>query len=167
VIYSAELLDALSPLQPTKWEGLVYRHMFGLNPPEKENTDGARWNPPDVAAIYTSLEQQTAIAEADYQINAQPFRPKAERKIHRIRVRLASVLDLNDWTILQKLEVDKESFGSPEPPRCKEVGGAIALLGHDGLLAPSARIDGINLVVFPANLTAVYEFTPIDFVVIP
>jgi RES domain-containing protein len=167
VIYSADLLNAIAPLPATKWKGIVYRHMFGANSPEKENRDGARWNPPEVAAIYSSLEQETAIAEGDYQINVQPYKPKAERKIHRVRVQLVSVLNLTNWDTLGDLGVDKTSYDSPEPARCKEVGGAIALLGHDGFLAPSARSNGINLVVFPDNKTSEYEFDPIDFIIIP
>jgi RES domain-containing protein len=166
VIYGEELLDAVAQLPPAIWEGTVYRHMFGVNPPDKENTVGARWNPAEVGAIYTSLEPKTAQSEGDYQIEMQPIIPKAERRLHRIWVRLASVLDLRDWAILEELLIDRESFSSPEPPRCKQVGGAIAHLGHDGFFAPSARSEGANLVVFPHNKSPAYEFTPIDFEVI-
>jgi RES domain-containing protein len=167
VIYRAEILDRLASLSPRKWGGIVYRHMFGALSPQKENLDGARWNPEEVAAIYTSLDQETAIAEADYQIACQPFRPKAERKVHRVQVTLTSVLDLTDWDFLEELGVEKRSYDSPEPPHCKEVGGAVAHLGHDGLLAPSARASGLNLVIFPGNQDEIYEFAPIDFVIVP
>ena len=36
--------------------------------------------------------------------------------------------------------------------------GAIAWLGNDGLLVPSARADGVNLVIFPNQQRADYEF---------
>jgi RES domain-containing protein len=53
--------------------------MFGDYPPDAENTRGARWNPPGVAAIYTSLARDGALAEAEYQIAVQPIRPRARR----------------------------------------------------------------------------------------
>jgi RES domain-containing protein len=163
VIYDTALLDALSSLPALTWEGIVYRHMFGSNRPERENQSGARWNPPDVAAIYCSLDEETAVAEADFQIAAQPFRPKAERRVYRIEVRLLSVVDLTDWKILQGHGVDFDSYQSIEPPRCKEVGGALAYLGHDGILVPSARRDGTNLVIYRSSDSV---FHPLDSSVI-
>src|SRR5438876_11797119 len=116
------------------WEGVVYRHMFGANPPEKENQLGARWNPAEVPAIYCSLDKETAITEGDFQIAVQPFKPKAERRLHEIEVKLTSVVQLlTDWALLEKLGVTQQSYQSIEPPRCKEVGGAVSYLGHDGL----------------------------------
>jgi RES domain-containing protein len=164
VTYSTLLLDALSTLAASEWEGVVYRHMFGSIPPERENQLGARWNPPEVPAMYCSLERQTAIAEGDFQIAAQPLRPKATRRVHRIQVSLTSVVQLTDWKVLEHLGVVQASFDSVEPPRCKEIGGALAYLGHDGILVPSARCSGINLIIYP---TAGYSFKPLDFSVIP
>jgi RES domain-containing protein len=46
--------------------------MFGDYPPDAENILGARWNPPGVAAIYTSLTREGALAEAEHQIAIQP-----------------------------------------------------------------------------------------------
>jgi len=166
VIYGEELLQCLTELQPVPWSGEVYRHMFGANPPDKENTIGARWNPPEVPAIYASLETETAKSEADYYIEMQPLRPKAERRIYRIRISLGSVLDLRDWAVLQHLGIRKQSYALPEPPRCKEVGGGIAHVGHDGLLVPSARASGTNVVIFPDNKSASYEFNLVDFKIV-
>ena len=166
MIYSEELLAALAELPAGPWHGEVFRHMFNTIPPGRENTVGARWNPAEVAAIYTSLKRQVARAEGDYYVEMQPLRPKAERRIHRIRVNLASVVDLRDWSLLEHLAISKEIFAEPEPPPCKQVGGGVAHLGHDGLLVPSARGDGANLVIFPDNKGKLYEFTPIDFSVV-
>lgn len=167
MIYSAELLDLISPLSGQSWEGVVFRHMFGSTEPERENTTGARWNPADLGTIYTSLEAATAKAEGQYHVDSQPFRPTAERRLHRVQVRLASVLNLTDWNLLCQLQVVQDSYDAPEPPRCKEVGGTVAFLGHDGFIAPSARAaNGLNLIIYPDNQTPTYEFTPLDFTVV-
>lgn len=138
--------------------------MFGSIPPERDNHSGARWNPPDVSAIYCSLHPETAIAEANFQISLQPFRPQSERRVHRIKVTVPSVVDLTDWEVLERLEIDQSFYDSIEPSRCKEVGGAVSFLGLGGILVPSARCDGINLVIYP---TAELTFEPLDFDVVP
>lgn len=166
MIYGDELLEKLTALESAAWKGEAYRHMFGNNQAGKENTVGARWNPPEVPAIYTSLNPQIAESEGDYHMAMQPLRPKAERRIHRIQINLASVLDLQAWSLLEYLGIDRKQFASAEPARCKEIGGSVAHLGHDGLLVPSARSDGGNLVIFPDNKTAIYEFSPIDYAVV-
>jgi RES domain-containing protein len=163
VIYSEDLLQRLAEIRPEVWVGVLYRHMFGTYSPHKENTVGARWNPPEVAAIYTSLESSTAESEGDYRIGMEPLKPKAERRIHRVKVVLASVLDLRDWRLLESLGIDEPSYSMPEPPSCQEVGGAVAHLGHDGILVPSARSKGSNLVIYPDNRGKTYEFIPVDF----
>lgn len=57
-------------------DAIVYRHMLADIPPDRANTRGARWNPPDIAAIYTSFERETALAEAEYylSLNTPPLR---------------------------------------------------------------------------------------------
>jgi RES domain-containing protein len=164
VIYSNTLLEAVSKLSASPWDGVVFRHTFGSISPRKENQLGARWNPAEVPAIYCSLERETAIAEVDFHISLQPFKPTTERRVHRVEVRVPAVVDLTNWEILERLGISRSSYATVEPPRCKEVGGAIAFLGHSGILVPSARHDGLNLVVYP---TADLVFRPIDFGVVP
>lgn len=65
MIYRPEMLDLLSAAV-SSWDGTVYRHMFASQPPTRANMGGARWNEPNLAAIYTSCERETALAEAEY-----------------------------------------------------------------------------------------------------
>jgi RES domain-containing protein len=121
VLYSSELLDALPALSTSKWEGTVFRHTFGSVPPEKENQLGARWNPAEVPAIYCSLQRETAIAEVEFHISLQPFRPTTERRVHRIQVRVPDVIELTDWQILERLGVSRASFEALEPPPARKL----------------------------------------------
>jgi RES domain-containing protein len=150
VIYPPELLDKLQGEPSGPFDALVYRHMFGDNSPFLVNTRGARWNPPEVGAIYTSLQRDGALAEADYRISLEPFRPKSRRTLHEIAVELAKTLDLSDGTLLAALGIDQDELSSTDLSRCQEIGGATAYLGYDGLLVPSARHGSTNLVIFPA-----------------
>jgi RES domain-containing protein len=158
VIYDRELLAKLDQLGANPWRGEVFRHMFGDYPPERENQRGARWNPPETPAIYTSVTRDVALAEAEFHISLQPIRPRARRTIFRIAVVLASVVDLSDRSRLIPLGISEDDLTFLDHGACQYVGGAIAWLGNDGLLVPSARADGVNLVVFPNGQKSDYEF---------
>lgn len=125
--------------------------MFGKYPPEAENTRGARWNPPGVAAIYTSLAREGALAEAEHQIAIQPVRPRARRTLYTIEITLTQVLDLTDTDLLQELGVGEAELAADDMVVCRDLGGAAHWIGRDGLLIPSARSASTNLVIFPAN----------------
>lgn len=147
-----QIADRLEKLVPTGWDGEVWRHVFGDVQPSKPNDRGARWNPPRVAAIYTSLARETVMAEADYAIGLQSPRPSGRRVLYRLHVKLSSVLDLaEDEATLRDLGIAANELSSLAWGACQEVGGAAAWLGHDGLIVPSARHAGRNLVIFPSN----------------
>lgn len=167
MIFDRELLEQLDRLSAAPWQGVVYRHMFADFSPERENTRGARWNPPETPAIYTSVERALALAEAEYQIGLQPVRPRVRRTVYKIAVTLGSVLDLTDRTALGRLGVGQAELESLDHTACQRIGGAVEWLGHDGLLVPSARGRGANLVIFPSQQTTKYEFRVIDSEALP
>jgi RES domain-containing protein len=162
LIFPPELLDKLPSFELGRWEGVVYRHMLGGYPPERPNTRGARWNPPQVAAIYTSLDRATALAEAEYRLGLEPFRLRTERKIYTISVKLHEVLDLGRRDVLESLGIKRSDLEGLDFSGCQKVGGAAQWLGYDGLLVPSARSAGINLVIFEFNQAADSEFLITD-----
>jgi RES domain-containing protein len=162
VIYDPEVVEILESITPRAWKGVVFRHMFGDFLPDRENISGARWNPQGTPAIYTSLTRKLVIAEGDYQFNSQNPPPTVDRKIYRIELSLQKVLDLTSWPLLERLGIIRASYGEIEPTRCKEVGGAVEWLYHDGLIVPSARAKGNNLVVYPNQQSAGYRFKILD-----
>lgn len=151
MIYPPEILDRLESIQPRTFDGEVWRHMFGERSPAQVNVRGARWNPPEVGAIYASVERDTALAEGGYAAALQPIHPTVERRLYQLHVRLTSVLDLTDRDLLVELGVDEEALSAVDQMQCQVVGGAVAWLGHDGLLVPSARGAGANLAIYVAN----------------
>jgi RES domain-containing protein len=78
------------------WVGQVFRVMLHDYPPDRENTQGARWNPPDVAAIYACREPAVCIAEVEYGLARQsrPVRPDLRKTLHQIDVQLSTAVDL-------------------------------------------------------------------------
>ena len=115
--YAPELLDLLEELPRIDWEGELYRFTVAKRPPHAENTAGARWNPPDVPAIYTALDRETLRAEFAHALNSWSPRPDPGRfLIHRIRVSLAGVADLRPSEVLGRLSLNASTIGSEDPP---------------------------------------------------
>ncbi len=133
--------------------------MFADYPPERENTRGARWNPPQVPAIYLALSRDVALAEAEFQMRSQPVRPKARRTIYRIKVRLSNVLEIAD-SRLRELGVD--DITAADHRACQRISGAVERMGSDGLIVSSARAKGSNLVIFPNRASDDYLFEVLD-----
>jgi RES domain-containing protein len=152
VVHDPALLDALERLDTENWQGRVFRHMLGSASPELANVRGARWNPPGTSALYTSLTEATAKAEGDHLIAMQPVPPRAPRTIYELEIAVANLLDLTDTKRLTAIGIAEGDLDSIPWEPCQRVGGAVAWLGHDGLLIPSVRgSGGSNLVVFTAN----------------
>lgn len=146
-----QLADQLEALAQRPFEGLVWRHMFGAIPPHTSNTRGARWNPPQIAAVYTSLDRPTVLAEAEHTMSVQPVRPTAQRKLYQLQIRLSTVVDLTDGSILRSLGLSESAMSEITFTATQQIGGTVAWLGRDGMLVPSARHRGANLVIFTAN----------------
>jgi len=147
-----QLLDAVAVLPTTEFKGEAWRHMFGDNPPELANTGGARWNPAGVDAIYASLERETAIAEGDFRVQLEPIRPRARRTVYRLNVHLTAVVDLTSPDARRRLGLSDADLADLTLTKTAAVGGAVEWLGYDGILVPSIRADGVNLVVFPNRM---------------
>jgi RES domain-containing protein len=155
VVHDPALLDALERLDTENWQGRVFRHMLGSASPELANVRGARWNPPGTSALYTSLAEATAKAEGDHLIAMQPVPPRAPRTIYELEIAVANLLDLTDAARLAAIGIAEGDLGSIPWEPCQRVGGAVAWLGHDGMLIPSVRgSGGSNLVIFTANQPA-------------
>ena len=159
MIYTPEVLDRLQAVEPKTWDGTAFRHMWAEYPPDRENTRGARWNPPDVPAIYVSLGRDGALAEAEHQIAMQPVRPRARRTVYELRVTLDAMLDLTDDGALEDLGIGHDELTAFDMLACQQVGGAASWLEADGILVPSARAEANNLVIFANNVSsdAVFE----------
>ena len=158
----ATILATLAALDAGPWSGEVWRHTFANNPPDKPNVRGARWNPPGVEALYTSLDEATALAEADHLIAMQPLRPRATRTLHRLAIALKSVVELTDSSLLELLGVDQEALASDHHAACQAVGAAAAFLHLDGIVVPSARSPGHNIVILFAGVDSLPDIRVID-----
>jgi RES domain-containing protein len=160
VFYPGALLQKLEELGSSPFQGTVFRHMLGQNVPAHINVRGARWNPPQTSAIYTSLERETALAEAEYHLSLQTPPMRVRRVLYSVHVSLQKVVDLRSLDVLSELSIPVASLASADLALCQRIGGAVARLGNDGLLVPSVRrAGGVNLVIYPTQ----QELTETDF----
>jgi RES domain-containing protein len=171
-----------SASRAVRWSGVVYRSAS----PRYANKDdlltgfgsksaGARWNPPkSFPTIYSSLDPHTALDEVlahfrYYKILTEAAMP---RVMVSVRVRLGTVLDLTDGKTRSALRVSERRM-LDEPWREEQKVGREALtqalgrlgheLGWEGLLALSAgRRGGVNLIIFPENLSRRSSFEIIN-----
>jgi RES domain-containing protein len=158
MIFEESLLTLLEDRGTMSITRTVFRAATDGQPPLRPNVRGARWNPPDVAALYTSLEESTARAEWEYLRASQPLRPRGELNVREVEVRLDAVIDLSDPDILEgqfgiSLPSLPESVLAYGPTQA--IGGAAAFLGRSAILVPSLRrLAAANLVIFTTNVMA-------------
>lgn len=164
MVYDPSLVDSLEDLARIDWAGEVFRFMSGDRLPDRQNTMGARWNPPDVPAIYTALEWDTLQAEFHHALRVRSPSPDPTKfTFYRVRLAIVGIVDLCPKGVLDRLDVDYAALVGDSHKSCRAVGGAAHWLGAGGLLVPSARrAEGTNLVVFPDRQPPDYPFEVIQ-----
>ncbi|WP_181171455.1 RES family NAD+ phosphorylase [Mesorhizobium sp. B2-5-9] len=153
------MVDKLAELTPRRFEGEVWRATRLNQDPIAFSYNGGRWAPPSsyqsVPVLYTSMERQGAIAEVSSWLSMLVPRPTKPIVVHRLLIRATDVVTL-DARALTGLGVDFERFtersyaamGEEPPSRTQEIGAALSFLGIDGVIVPSARWRGSNLILF-------------------
>jgi hypothetical protein len=148
-----ELIDALDALERDAFEGHVWRITREGRDPLLGSPVAARWDLGSIDVIYTSLERHGALSEIGFHLSRQPVFPTRLRSlIHQLRVKTACTLKVADLTELAALGVAIEEYKLTTYSRTQEIGDAAAFLGYDGMLVPSARWNGTNLVLFTDQL---------------
>ncbi len=100
--------------------------------------------------LYTSFERDGALAEVvSYLAMLTPL-PSRSLKVSRLGVSTAKTLRLARAS-LESLGVNMAQYGERDYGRTQSIGAALAFLGLDGLIAPSARWTCDNLMIFTFN----------------
>lgn len=155
------LLEALESFGSASWHGRVWRHMFNAHQPNHVNVLGARWNPAGVGAVYAALERETALAEGQHAIDVQPRPVRARRFLYELEVDVDEVVDLSIPGRLEQIGIRSLELRSDDFAACQAVGGAASWLGRGGLVVPSARHSGDNLVIL-VNANHDFEMTTLS-----
>lgn len=156
MIHDQHLVDRLSVLPTEHFDGEVFRATRVDADPTAASINGGRWAPPPrsdagVSVLYTSLERDGAMAEVvSFLAGFTPVPGPRPVKVTRLAVTTARTLRLVRAN-LDALGVDFARYGERDYDRTQEIGAALAFLGLDGLIAPSARWACENLMIFTEN----------------
>ena len=155
MIHDPELIDQIEKLPTTRFDGAVFRATGMKADPTAFSASGGRWAAPEIeeggfSILYTSLEAQGAIAEvASYLALLTPV-PRKPLRLHRLDVSVEKALKIvvGDF---DALGIDTRTYKQRNYDRTQRVGAAINFLELDGLLAPSARWECDNLMIFASR----------------
>jgi len=114
-------------------------------------------------AIYFSMTQEVALAEADAKAKRYGWASLSypAKTLAAFQLKLHAVLDLTDAATLKALNVKKkELIGCDweaeqlalQEPLTQALSRAAFETFAEGLVVPSARANGANVIVFPTNL---------------
>jgi hypothetical protein len=156
VIHDTELLDRLSELPRRQLEGRFYRATGVSVDPTAPSINGGRWSLKaegdyGTPAVYTSFERNGALAElCSFLADLTPV-PKARLiKVTELTVALPETVHLGREHLIE-FGIDLAHYGRRDYRRTQQIGAGLAFLGVLGLVAPSARWDCENLVIFHEN----------------
>lgn len=155
MIHDLELTDRLGALQQESFDGHVFRATGPNADPTASSTSGGRWAPSSrqdcwYPVLYTSLERDGAIFEVATYLGQLTPVPKKPLMVHEIAVTTSKTLRLVRANF-SELGIDESRYGERNYHRTQEIGAAINFLELDGLIAPSARWDCDNLIIFSEN----------------
>jgi RES domain len=155
VIHDQGLLDRLSALATERFDGEVFRATSVSADPVAFSFNGGRWSPPardavEVPVLYTSMERNGALAEVVSYLTLLTPLPSKPLKVSRLGVSTTKTLRLARAG-LDGLGVDMVQYGERDYGQTQRIGAALAFLGLDGLIAPSARWSCENLMIYQSN----------------
>jgi RES domain-containing protein len=163
------LLDAVAAIAPVEYDRAVWRVVREGRPPTEGSRGAGRWNPAELSVLYCAEARDGALSEIHFHLSrGQPVFPSRIRHVvWRLGAELQRALTLLDVKRLAALGVEMSRYRDILYARTQEIGAAAAFLGFDGLLAPSARHECANLVVFldnaPPEALVEQECEPVDW----
>lgn len=103
-----------------------------------------------MSVLYGAAIPDGAIAEIHFHLNRgqSVFPSRMRHNLFELKVKARQTLMLADMDQLRRLGVEDSRYRDLLYNRTREIAAAAAFLGFDGLIAPSARWDCQNIVLF-------------------
>jgi RES domain len=148
-----DLLDLIDAFKREPFAGAVWRVVREERDPSVGSPSSSRWCNGTFDVLCTSLEADGAVAEVHAYLALQPVFPsKIFWSLYRIDIEARNTLRLADLPMLTRLGVDTSRYGGRKYDRTQQIADAAYFLDFDGLIAPSARWDCLNLVLFTERI---------------
>lgn len=163
------LLDLVGAIEPTPYKGPMWRVVRAGRDVLDGSRGSGRWNTADMSVLYGAAERDGAIAEIALHLGRgqSVFPSRMRHDLFELAVKAKQALVLADMAQLKRLGVDEGRYRELLYTRTQEIGAAAAFLGFDGLIAPSARWDCQNIILFldAIDLEEVrsISFEPVDW----
>ncbi len=166
-IHDREILDGLEAIDPEPFAGGVWRVTRRGREPLRGAAAHGRWSPGgEFEVLYTSLVRDGALAEIGYRLSLEPVWPsRIEHEIHTIGVEAERVMRFADVASLGPLGVDPARYRTFEYGATQAIAAAAHFLEFDGLIAPNARFNCLNLIIFVERMPGLtlIETEPADW----
>ena len=151
MIHDPALLSTLETFERVAYSANVFRATRTGLDPLAPSTAGGRWSlKDDVATLYISCSREGALAEIAYYLCQWSPLPTKAMVMHTLRVGTQATLRLLQGDFA-KVGIIAADYLKPNNPVTQRIGAAVAFLGCDGLLAPSARWNVDNLMLFETD----------------
>ncbi|PPD45192.1 MAG: hypothetical protein CTY15_05285 [Methylocystis sp.] len=165
-----DLLDAVDAFKREPFAQPVWRVCREGRDPTLGAASQSRWCNGTFDILYTSLARDGALAEIHALLSLQPVFPsKLAAYAHRLAVDAKETLRLADLPALATLGVDTARYRERDYAQTQAIADAAYFLGFDGLIAPCARHECLNAMLFTdrlapdAILVEETEAEPIDW----
>lgn len=147
------LLDALDACPREEFAGSAWRIVRDGRDPLLGSPSRGRWDPGAFDVLYTALAREGALAEIHYHLSRHPVFPSKIRfHLYELSVRAEGLLRLPNIAALERFGIERENYAELLYARTQEIGDAAQFLGFAGMIVPSARWSGLNLVLFTDRL---------------
>ena len=155
MIHDPKLIRLIQELPRRTFDGQVFRATGQNADPKAFSSNGGRWAPPDGAEggcsiLYTSTERNGALAEVASYLSLLTPVPTKPLVVHTLDVAPENALELAIGDF-EGFGIDRAKYFERNYQRTQLIGAAINFLELDGLLAPSARWECENLMIFESN----------------
>ena len=149
--YDDRLLDVLEDIGGSPFQGRVYRMVRDDGRSPLDGSRGAgRFNTREMNVLYCAQVGDGAVAEIYYHISrGQPVFPsKLTYRLYELEVRTTDTLTFLDLNAMEQVGIEAEKYKEMLYGKTQEVAAAAQFMGFDGIIAPSARWDCQNVILF-------------------
>lgn len=144
------LLDLVGAIEGRPYDGAMWRVVRTGRDVLDGSRGSGRWNTSEMSVLYGAAHRDGAIAEINFHLSRgqSVFPSRMRHELFELAVKAEQTLVLADMEQLQRLGVDDSRYRELLYTRTQEIGAAAAFLGFEGLIAPSARWNCRNIILF-------------------